>query len=454
MRSPIGHTILNGIAIAILFFMYYWIGYELERHQFELLLSLYTAAFALSYYLFKSGINLKTLIILSFGFKAIFLFSIPELSQDFYRFIWDGMLTNNELNPYLYLPTELINNSSFSAEQLRPLLYEKMGDLSTSNYSTYPPLAQLIYSLTYAIAGDSLWFNIVLLRLFNIVAEIGITCLGLRLLSRLQLPKQRILFFIMNPLVILESTFSLHFEVIMLLFIVLSLIYMHKTKIYISALSIGAAILSKLIPLMLIPLFFPYFKSKNNRIQKEQIVKFLRFCLVILLSLVFAYSALWNQDVFLNNANTLSLYFSSFEFNASFYYVLRWIGFQWVGYNMIAILGKSLAFITLGFILYLTFKDKKINLTTLVKHLLWTSTLYYLLATTVHPWYLMLPLLLSVFTTYNYMLVWSYVVMLSYSAYNNPEFNESYLLISIEYIMVYTSIGYAYYKRSKDLRLT
>jgi hypothetical protein len=424
-------------------------GYELERSNFWFLFSLYTTAFAISYYLLRSGIKLNYLIALSFSLKLIFLFAVPELSQDFYRFIWDGMLTVKGYNPYLHLPIDLIGDPSLISENLKPLLYEKMGQLSATNYSTYPPIAQLVYSFSYYNAEDHLMLNIIMLRLINIGAEIGITYLGLKILNELNLSKHRILYFIMNPLVILESSFSLHFEVVMLLFLTLSLFYIYKTKVYKSAIGLATAIASKLMPLMFIPLFFSYFNTKSKPFNRKQNFKFIGFCALVFIGIAVAYSFLWDKELILKNSETLSLYFSSFEFNASIYYVLRWIGFQWTGYNTIAVLGKALSLISLGFILYLSFKNKKISFQTLLEYMLWASTFYYLFSTTVHPWYLMLPLLLSVFTRFNYMLIWSGVIFLSYSTYSNSAYEENLWLISIEYVILGSIILYEVFLKRK-----
>jgi len=99
-------------------------------------------------------------------------------------------------------------------------------------------------------------------------------------------------------------------------------------------------------------------------------------------------------------------------------------GFQFVGYNLIAIFGKALAITAFLVILWLSFRKRKIDLKKLFIHMLWAVTGYYLLSTTVHPWYLLLPLVLSVFTTYKYMLIWSYLVILSYAAYQTDIVNE------------------------------
>lgn len=430
------------LSIILLCFIYYWIGYELQRHQFWLLFSMYTSAFGLSFYLYKSGMQLRHLIGISFLFKLIFLFSIPELSQDFYRFIWDGMLNNLGINPYLFTPNELIDSTDFNRGPLSVLLYDEMGELSQTNYSTYPPIAQLVYSLSYYLAGENLLFNVISIRLIQLIAEVGIVVFSIRLLKKLNLPKKNILFFTLNPLVILESSFSLHFEVIMLFFLVLSLYYVYISKLYVSAVGFAIAIASKMLPLMLLPLLFPFLNKKVKYFSKGQVLRFLKFLIVLILSLVLAYSFFWNPELVTNNSKTLSLYFTSFEFNASIYYMLRWIGYLWNGYNMIAVFGKLLSIIAFLVIVFLSFKKKKIDFKTLLKYMLFASTTYYLLSTTVHPWYIMLPLFLSIFTNFRYMLFWSLLIGLSYSAYKIDGVSENLWLLAIQYISVYTLVSY------------
>jgi hypothetical protein len=444
---------LQSLSIILLGFIYYWIGYEVQKTQFSVLLSLYFSAFLLSYYLFKCGLSLRKLIGLSFLFKLIFLFSIPELSQDFYRFIWDGMLNTNGYNPYLHLPVDLIKEGTIQNESISLILLEGMGSLNATNFSTYPPVAQLVYTISYALGGSSLLLNIICLRLFNILAEIGLVWFSLKVLDHLKLPGSHILFFILNPLVIIESSFNLHFEVIMLFFLVLSLYYLMSTRLYLSAIGLAGAVVSKMLPLMFLPLFFSYFNKKKNRFNRGQVLRYCKFLGVLGLGIAISYISFLNVDILSKSSQTLSLYFTSFEFNASIYYVLRQVGFWWSGYNQIQIIGTSLSVLTLFVILYLSFKRSQINSESLITFMLFASTGYYLLATTVHPWYLMLPLFLSIFTTYKYMLVWSCVVFLSYSAYKIDGVEENNLWLWTEYILVIGTIIYEFSPKSKKLKL-
>ena len=76
-------------------------------------------------------------------------------------------------------------------------------------------------------------------------------------------------------------------------------------------------------------------------------------------------------------------------------------------------------------------------------------TAYLLLSTTVHPWYLGIPLMLSLFTEFRFMLAWTLVVMLSYFTYSNPEYHESPWLLVLEYLVVGSFLGKDLLMRSK-----
>jgi hypothetical protein len=128
--------------------------------------------------------------------------------------------------------------------------------------------------------------------------------------------------------------------------------------------------------------------------------------------------------------------FKDFEFNASVYYVIRWIGFQIVGWNLIEIIGKTLPVLILIFVLGIAFFRKNKTPQQLITAMLFAISFYSLLSTTVHPWYVATPLLLSVFTKYKFPIVWSFMVMLSYSAYGKDGFNENLWLVALEYIVV------------------
>ena len=150
------------------------------------------------------------------------------------------------------------------------------------------------------------------------------------------------------------------------------------------------------------------------------------------------------NGLFLHNiGQSIGLYFQKFEFNAGFYYLLSWFGWQIKGYNFISFIGPLLAdFSACSIIALSLFYIKKgtpdnSHQERLFKGLLFAISIYFLCATTVHPWYATLPILLCLFTPYRFPILWSALVILSYSHYNQNSNQENYWLIGIEYTSVF-----------------
>ena len=94
--------------------------------------------------------------------RLVFLFSTPVLSDDFFRFVWDGRLLVAGVNPYLYLPSNLLHSPIFLSANLNTTLYE---GLNSPNYFTvYPPLNQLFFGTAVWIGGDNVQLSVVVMR--------------------------------------------------------------------------------------------------------------------------------------------------------------------------------------------------------------------------------------------------------------------------------------------------
>jgi hypothetical protein len=134
--------------------------------------------------------------------------------------------------------------------------------------------------------------------------------------------------------------------------------------------------------------------------------------------------------------SSLALYQQKFEFNASLYYLVRAVGYQQVGWNLIATIGPFLAKLSAVGILLLALLDGRSSWRSLPAGWLMAFVLYLLCATTVHPWYLSVPIVLCVFTPWRFPLVWSFLIMLTYVSYATVPYSENLWLVGLEYLVV------------------
>jgi Gpi18-like mannosyltransferase len=323
-------------------------------------------------------------------------------------------------------------------------LYAGMGPLNGSHYSNYPPINQLFFAIAALFSGKSILGSTIVIRILIIAADIGILYFGKKLLEGLKLPIKNIFWYFLNPFIIIELTGNLHFEGVMLFFVIWSLYLLSQKKWVWAAVIFGVSVSVKLIPLLFLPLFYQWFIKQDSF--RKGFLKLFLFHLIIVGTAALTFLPFYSPQFVSNFSETIGLWFQNFEFNASIYYIIRWIGFKIVGWNIIGTVGKVLPLLVIGFLLILTFFRKNKNFQQLIIAMLFGIFFYYLLSTTVHPWYIATPLLLSIFTKYKFPIVWSLLVMLSYSAYGKEGFSENLWLVAIEYIVV---IGYFIWELNK-----
>ena len=127
------------ILFAVACILFYWsFAYNLVRTDFVKLFMLFGAIFYLTYKIIQfEKWNFKFLLIVGILFRLVFLIAEPNLSQDFYRFIWDGELIKNGINPYLYTPDQIMGQGMVSFTSMNEL-HEGMSALNARHYSNYP----------------------------------------------------------------------------------------------------------------------------------------------------------------------------------------------------------------------------------------------------------------------------------------------------------------------------
>lgn len=390
--------------------------------------------------------NFRALIGLGIALRLLLVFAFPTLSDDVYRFIWDGQLINAGINPFAQLPAYYLE-AGHEVPGLTQALFNRLN--SPDYYTIYPPVAQAVNTLAVYLSPNSWYGASVVMKFFLLAAELGTLWLLLRLLAHFALPQVRLLLYWLNPLVLVEIMGNLHFEGAMVAFLLLGFWGLIRSRWAQAATGFALSIASKLLPLMLLPFLVKRLWSRL----------FWRFSTVLGLLLILLFLPLITSGFPANFGSSLDLYFRKFEFNASFYYLARAYGYWEIGWNQIARFGPLLAKLALISILIFAlleggFKRSKWASSASWKKLpevwMWAFIIYLLCATTVHPWYLIVPLVLSVFTNWRFPLLWSALIMLTYATYLTDPYQEILWLVAIEYLVVAAFACWEWWQRGDE----
>ena len=415
---------------------YIWIGYGTVRSDFVQLVVLFgflSGLYILALYRKIFDVGFPLILGSAMLLRASLMFMTPNLTDDYFRFIWDGLLFANGYNPYLILPSQFIN-SSHAVTGITNSLYAGLN--SPNYYTAYPPVCEFIFGLSAKLAGGNILGNVIIIRLVILLAEFGVIIFLHRLASKLAVSPKVVAIYAFNPLVIIELTGNLHLEAVMLLFLVLAIYLLVLRKQLYAAASFGLAVSVKLLPLIFLPLL----------IKRLGLAKSTIFYTVVGTTFIVLFLPFYSVDLIPNFLSSLRLYFQTFEFSASLYYLLRWIGYQFAGYNIIATLGTVLAIVIFLTIIAIAVREKTVTWLSLFHGMLMCLTAYFLFATTVHPWYITSLVLISLFTSYRYPILWSVVIILSYAAYRTVPYSENLWLVAVEYMVILSCMGYELFR--------
>lgn len=413
---------------------FYGLAYQAVRENFITVFSLYLLLFVAYFivYRFFSATHFKYLLMAGILFRILLIFSVPNLSDDVYRFIWDGRLAANAINPFSHLPTEIMKMPAVTG-----ITNELFLHLNSPNYYTvYPPVLQGIFWLAGKLFPVNIFSAIVFLKCLIVLVEAGNIFLLIRLLKQLSLPKQLCLLYVLNPLVIAELTGNVHFEGVMIFFVLLALLFIITNRWQLSAICLGLGIATKLLPVLFLPLVLKKLGWKKGIV----------YCIISGLITSILFATVFDIATLQHLMNSVNLFIRHFEFNASLYYFVRWMGRLITGYNIIAWSGPFLSAAAGILICYLSLRGTKMPGPVFFNTALFIISIWFLFATTVHPWYICMPVALAVFTPYRYTVIWSFTAIFSYVAYESHPVKENVWLIGAGYILM---IGYGWWELKK-----
>ncbi len=171
----------------------------------------------------------------------IFMMGVP-VSDDVYRYLWEGKIIAAGESPYQY-PAD---HAHYEAH--RDYYWEGMNH--KDKLTAYPPLAELMFAGMSNVSYSPWAFKILF-----ILADLCVVWVLLSFLKRRGADVRTALLYAFNPLTLFAIAGEAHFDVLMILAIMLSVLCAEKKAFIWAWLWLGVAIQIKIIAVILIPLY-------------------------------------------------------------------------------------------------------------------------------------------------------------------------------------------------------
>ncbi len=316
-----------------------------------------------------ASLSMRTILFYAVVFRIALFGLPPSLSDDAYRYVWDGLVQQQGVNPYRYPPRD----PALATLQDLPI-YEKLN--SPEFISVYPPVSQLLFRTGALFYVRGWWQSHYAIKGLLVLAEL----LAVFLLARMVSARLLILY-ALNPLVLLETAGQAHTESFLVLMLVLVVYLVRYQRGRWASVCLAVAGWVKLFPFF----FFPFLWRR------------------------FGWRAVWPGTgvaaalalpfaapyVLSNVVGSLDLYARYFEFNAGLYYGLKEMLRWYTGDDWSKQLGPLLRTVFLVGLPLLYALDFRYNWP-VARAMLFTIGGYLVLTTTVHPWYLLSVIVLCV----------------------------------------------------------
>ncbi|TXK51892.1 hypothetical protein FVR03_02860 [Pontibacter qinzhouensis] len=289
--------------------------------------------------------------------------------------------------------------------------------------------ALLLFALpAYPVATQELWWqsltssSVYGVRAFWILGEFGSILLLLRLLRKMGLPDKHLLWYALNPVVILSLTLYLHPYNWLIFFLLLSLYLLNYQKHVLAGLAFALTIALAPIHLLLLPLLLKRIKLKC----------FGLFTIGLSGSGAIIYLLVQQQVVWQHAFIPVAVPFEGEVFNASIFPVLQLLSQMCgPGCSQLPVV-VVISTVAVAAVLLAYFKALH-SLRRLTGYMATVLTIFLLLSRTVYSWQLVPLLVLTCLSHFRFAIVWTAMVILLYlPGYEKQEA----LFVVLEYSLV------------------
>jgi alpha-1,6-mannosyltransferase len=360
-------------------------------------------------------------IIVGILIRISFINTQPIGSDDVYRYMWDGRVQVNGINPYTYAP----NNNAL--QTLHSELLPRF--VNFPEFKTiYFPFSQWLFYTGYQISGESVWGYKLLLLVFELLTFFALFLLT----KKTELPPKFILFYVLCPLPIIHFSLDAHldgFGLPLLLFSIL--FYLNERKI-LSLIFLGLSLSIKPVGLLLVPIFF--FNEKNivERI-KILIIPFVAFFIQFI------------PYIFTSNPfEMFFVYAKNWTFNGIVFNILN----AFINNNQTA---REICALLLVIALIPLFISKK----EIIIKFYYSILILFIFSPVVHPWYVAwLAILLPLFPRWSGLIFISLSSLTSITVLNyqlHGKWNDYPLVLAAEYVPLLILLGWELMKNKPKI---
>ena len=311
------------------------------------------------------------------AFRLLMLVTTPTLSDDVYRYLWDGHLVTEGVSPYAYaIEAPELDHLEIPARSLAN---------NPSLASPYLPAAQLVFgTLAFALPSQPLTMQIAM-----VLFDLGAALLLMRLLVVVALPSRRVMLYLWNPLVIVEIAHSAHLDALMILLTMAGLYWTFAPRSdrlrWAAPLAMAAATLTRLLPIVVVPVLWWRWRWRQRALYAGVTVGAI---------LPFGLTAGWGLTGEATGTGLFGaarVYGSRFSFNSGPY---LWLERQLDGVGVIdaGIAARGLVVaVMLGVIAGVWLRSRRTDSPNAALRLIAVPIAAYVLLTPIlHPWYLLL----------------------------------------------------------------
>ncbi len=359
---------------------------------------------------------------------SFFSGDISYLSDDVYRYIWEGKLVTNNYNPYIVSPEDMLSTPLADST-----IYPKINH--PWHVTIYPPISQYLFAISYIIGGDSLSGFKLLALLFELLSLL----LMYYFVKIYRLPDWSFLIYLFSPFIIIEFLFSNHLDIFGLPFLVGALILLkdYKKHIYTLSLLLAIGVLIKFYILFFIPFIFFFFGAKEK----------LKFIITFTITILLLYLPFILSSGF-NVFGSLLVYLDKWQYNGSIYLLLKQIFSQETArYIFFAVFFCSY----IPLLLLKRFKNNPMLQSFII------FGVYIILTPTIFNWYLLWIIPFMIYYRSIAFLILSGTCMLSYHGligiYDNGVWLQMPILTLISYLPFFIILIYEIYKFYKPKKV-